>query len=91
LTELLDGINGDFIHINCDIFPPQSFMYRDRNVLKQEEVHDLKSYVNKMIKLLDVGSLNVELFNKYTDKVIELIINEHGIVRISLKGETDAK
>jgi hypothetical protein len=82
-------MNGEFIHIDCDIFPITSFMYINRKVIKTETVLDLKSYVLDMIEKLDVKKLNVEFFEKYSEKVIELAINEHGIVRISLKGETN--
>ena len=87
MTDLLEGVNGEFIHINCNIFPIHAFMYRNRQLLKDEPVEDLKSYVTNIIELVDAGTLNVELFIKYIDSVEELIINEHGIIRISLKGE----
>jgi len=64
-------------------------MYKNKVELKRENVYDLHEYVIDMIKKLDVGQLNVELFNNYLDRVVELVINEHGIIRISLKGEAN--
>ena len=86
LNEFLEGMTGEFIHVDCTIYPIMSFMYKNKFEFKREEVHDLQSYVNNMIDNLGVGELNVDYFNNYLDRVIELVINEHGILRISIKG-----
>ena len=85
MNDFIKGYNGDFIYISSEIFPPTSFLYRDRTIIKQESVYDIKEYVNRMSKLMEIGDLNMKLFEDNIDDVLELIMNEKGIHKISLK------
>lgn len=85
MEDFFKEFNGDFIYINCNIFPITSFMYRDRKILKQESVYELYNYVENLISIMNTESLNLNILKKYEDNVLELIINEKGIVKISLK------
>ena len=87
MTDFIEEFNGDFIYINCDLFPITSFMYRNRIILKQESVYGLHEYVSKMIKLMGVDSLNLNIVEEHESDVLELVMNEKGIVKISLKGK----
>jgi len=87
MSKMINDYNGEFIHIDCNIFPITSFMYRDRTILKTESVYNLKEYVINLIDKLDVGNMNLDLMQKNIDDVLELILNEKGIVCISLKGK----
>ena len=84
---IIDDYNGDFIHINCKLFPITCYMYRDRTILKKESVYNLEEYVINLIDKLNIDNLNLELMQKNIDDVLELILNEKGIVCISLKGK----
>ena len=85
MNDFIKGYNGDFIYISSEIFPPTSFLYRDRTIIKQESVYDIKEYVLRMSKLMEIGDLNMKLFQDNIDDVLELIMNEKGIHKISLK------
>lgn len=87
MEKFIDKYTGDFVHVSTDVYPAMSFMYSNGKIFKQEQVVDLKNYVNKLMSLMNVGFLNADLFNNNVDDVVELIINEHGIHKISLKGK----
>jgi len=87
MSDFIKEFNGEFIHINCTLFPITSYMYKDRIILKKETTYDLKGYVTNIIYEMKIGSMNQKLFEDNIDDVLELIIKEQGIVCISLKGE----
>lgn len=85
MYDFIREYSGDFMYINAQLFPMTSFMFRNRDVLKKEEFYDLKEYVLNISKKLDLGQENMKLFeNNYKD-VLELVMNEKGIVKIALK------
>lgn len=85
MEDFFKEFNGDFIYINCDIFPIMSFMHRDRTIIKQESVYNLYEYVSNILNLIDAKKTNLKLLELYESDVIEIIMNENGIVKISLK------
>lgn len=91
LTDFIDYINGEFVYINCDIFPMTAFFYRDRTVLQKKEFYDLPEYFSELTKMLGIESKNLEFVQRNHQEILEVIMNEDGIVKISLKGEHYAK
>jgi hypothetical protein len=90
MNNFIKGYFGDFIYINCNVFPITSYMYSNSKVFKQEDVYDLEEYVVKLIDKLNLGNENLYIFKKYSSCVEELIMNEKGIVKLSIKEKKDA-
>ena len=85
MDEFIKDYNGEFIYINCIIYPMTAYFYKDRTILKKDEFYDLDKYITEISNKLSLGSLNVKVLAENLSKVLELVMNEKGIVKLSLK------
>lgn len=91
MNDFLDGISGQFIYVNCDVFPMTAIFYKDRIELKKDEFYDVKEYFNSLVSSLKLDIKNAYFVDKYAEEIIEFALNENAIIKISLKGEHYAK
>ncbi len=83
--KIEEGMLGEYIHLTKEIYPPVCIYYNNRKVLKSEEVSDIIAHAKQLLKQLKIEDKYIQSVENLGDDVLEIIIDENGINRFSLK------
>lgn len=84
MSKLLNNMVGDYIFISKNIYPTTAIYYRNKKVLKSEQVDDFNLYIaNILSKINRDDYMFNDLINKFD--IYEVIITEKGVIKLSME------
>lgn len=85
--KIIDDMIGEYIYISTMIYPPTAIWYYNKTVQKSEPIKDFVAYTKSILNQLkledELGYF--DYINNNADKVTEIVINENGIVKFSIR------
>jgi len=83
MSRLIENKLGDYIYISKDIYPITAIYYRDKKVLKTDNVGNYYDYIKNILSIIKntTNEFN-DIFFNYDSH--EVVIDNDGIARFSI-------
>lgn len=84
--KIINDLLGEYIYISKNIYPNVVIFYKDKNVVKSEEVSDVKKNIEIIAKSLNcLDSDYYKYVIENINLVEEVVFNKDGLIRFSCK------
>lgn len=83
--KLIENMTGEYVYITKEMYPPVMIFYKDKKVLKSQEITDIISASSDILHQLCLPNKHMKDLEQFKDDVLEILIDKTGIIAYTLK------